>query len=335
MSMSEPTTEDVDQEMEIVVGETAAAEPYTLPVEELTEISDRYQRRQDRVAELESRIKEKDERIAELEDELEDARDLQRLGEAFVDAAQSSGDSGLEAEQQELLEEKNETIAEFRERVDDLEARLEDVQEERDDLEAEVERLRGVEERIEQAEQIEEQLERAREVLGVEVRDSAAAGELEASEEIQDLRAELANAQERIQDLEAENKRLQERAERSEGEPLEPLASYEEFLEDDDVQNVIKEAKQADKSSQRYIKGVIAAVVDEGGWVGYEQIAERLGLKRTNEISSAATLLESYGVVEKEKRSGEMHVDLNVDGLNEIREAAARRRKTEQLMEEL
>jgi regulator of replication initiation timing len=158
---------------------------------------------------------------------------------------------------------------------------------------------------------------------------------LEASEEVQDLRAELANAQERIQDLETENKRLRQRAERSEVEPLEPLASYEEFLEDDDVQNVIKEAKQADKSSPRYIKGVIAAIVDEGGWVGYEQIAKRLGLKRTNEISSAATLLESYGVVEKEKRSGEMHVDLNVDGLNEIREAAARRRKTEQLMEEL
>ena len=80
---------------------------------------------------------------------------------------------------------------------------------------------------------------------------------------------------------------------------------------------------------------MIAAIVDEGGWVGYEQIAERLGLKRTNEISSAATLLKSYGVVEKEKQNGEMHVDLNVDGLNEIREAAARRRKTEQLMEEL
>jgi len=152
---------------------------------------------------------------------------------------------------------------------------------------------------------------------------------------IEDLRAELATARERITDLEAENERLCEQAERADGEPLEPLASYQEFLEDDDVQDVIEEAKQADKSSPRYIKGVIAAVVDEGGWVGYEQIAERLGLKRTNEISSAATLLESYGVVEKEKRNGEMHVDLNVDGLNEIREAAARRRKTEELMETL
>jgi len=53
------------------------------------------------------------------------------------------------------------------------------------------------------------------------------------------------------------------------------------------------------------------------------------------EISSAATLLESYKIVEKEKREGEMHVDLNVDGLNEVRERAARRRKTEELMEAL
>jgi len=95
---------------------------------------------------------------------------------------------------------------------------------------------------------------------------------------------------------------------------------------------VIEEAKQAEKSSPRYIKGVIATIVDEGGWVPYSAIANRLGLSRTNEISSAATLLESYKIVEKDKREGEMHVDLNVDGLNEVRERAARRRKTEELM---
>lgn len=303
-------------------------------VDELTEISDRHQRRQDRIAELEARLEEKDERIAELEDELEDARDLQRLGEAFVDAAQSSDGSGLEAEHQELLEEKNETIAELRERVDDLEGALEDVQEERDDLEAEVERLRGVEERIEQAEQIEEQLERAREVLGVEVQASAAAGDLEASGEVEDLRAELANAQERIQDLEAENDRLREQAQQ-EGEALEPLSTYKAFLEDDDVQAIIEEAKDEDYPSDKYHRGIIAAIVAEGGPVSYEGVAERLGASRTNEVSSAATTLESYKIVEKEKRSDGTYVDLNVEGLNEIREAAARRRETEEFMQTL
>jgi len=82
-----------------------------------------------------------------------------------------------------------------------------------------------------------------------------------------------------------------------------------------------------------YIKGVIAAVVDEGGWVSYDGIATRLDLATTGEVSKAASVLEARQIIEKEKRDGELHVDLNVDGLNEVREAAARREKTTELME--
>jgi len=60
-----------------------------------------------------------------------------------------------------------------------------------------------------------------------------------------------------------------------------------------------------------------------------------LGASRTNEVSSAATTLESYRIVEKQKRDDGTYIDLNVDGLNEIREAAARRRETEDLMQSL
>jgi len=174
-------------------------------VDELEEISEQHERRQDRVAQLEATIEEKDDRIQALEDELEDARDLQRLGEAFVDAAQSSDDAELEAEQQELLEEKNETIADLRGRIDELEAAVEDVRDERDELAADVERLRGIEERIEAAERIEQRLEQVRDILGVEVARPDPNGDagVDVDEDTAALRADLQTAQDRIADLEA------------------------------------------------------------------------------------------------------------------------------------
>lgn len=298
----------------------------------------RREQRQDELEQLRAENERLQERVDELEQELSDT---DRLASALENLGSNGG----------AAQDVGEGVADLQDRVDELkaerdelEAAHEDLQEEKAalgeenqrleervaDLEAEVQEVRSA---FESAAEHVTELATTFEVDVDLATDSAAA--VEEAGDVEDLRAELATAQERIVDLEAENERLREQAERADGEPLEPLASYQEFLEDADVQDVIEEAKQADKSSPRYIKGVIAAVVDEGGWVGYEQIAERLGLKRTNEISSAATLLESYGVVEKEKRNGEMHVDLNIDGLNGLREAAARRRKTEQLMEEL
>lgn len=116
-------------------------------------------------------------------------------------------------------------------------------------------------------------------------------------------------------------------------EGLEQLSSYREFLEDDDVKEVIEEAKSEDYPSQKYYSGILASIIAEGGAVTYEDVADRLGVSRTNEVSSAATTLESYKIVEKENRTDGMHVDLNVDGLTEIREAARRRRETADLME--
>jgi predicted RNase H-like nuclease (RuvC/YqgF family) len=287
-------------------------------VDELEEISDQHERRQDRIAELEDKLEEKEERIAELEEELEDARDLQRLGEAFVDAAQG-GDADVENEQTELLEEKNETIAKLRERVDDLKSENEQLQEEIADLRDERDRLESYRDRVEQAEQIEEQLERAREVLGVDV------GADHGDNRVNEL-------QQRVQELEAENERLREQ---SGGADLEPLADYQEFLETDAVQEELDVAKKEASCSPRYVKGVIAAIIDEGGWVSYEEIAERLGVSTTSDVSTAASELERRRIVQKEQRDGGMHVDLNVDGLNEVRQTAARREQTQELMEGL
>ncbi len=55
-------------------------------VSELADISEQQQAREDRVAELREQLDRKNSRIAELERELEDARNVQRLADQFVDA---------------------------------------------------------------------------------------------------------------------------------------------------------------------------------------------------------------------------------------------------------
>jgi len=302
-------------------------------VDELEAISDQHDRRQDRIAELEALVDEKDERIAELEADLEQAEDLQRLGEAIMNAAGGGDGSAVDAEQQELLEEKTETIAELREQIDALETTLADVRDDRDDLREEVQRLQGVEQRVAAAERIEQQLEEARDVLGVDVSDAGAAAAAAAAEPDVDVEA----LRDRISELEAENDRLRERVDAGDGDGggLQPLESYEAFLDDADVREAIEAAKGVDRTSPRYIKGVIAAIVDAGGPVAYDDVAERLDLSMTGEVSKAASVLEARKLIEKDSRDDGMYVDLNSDGLNEVREAAARQRKTEELMEDL
>jgi len=304
-------------------------------VAELEEISAEEERRRDRIAELEATIDEKDERIAELEDEVERLRTADETIDLLTSRIKATADGeGVETapdELQERLEEKNERIRDLEAEVDDLQAERDTLQERVDELEAEVERLGGIEDRVAEAEQIEQQLDEAREVLGVDAQETAPRN---APDDVEDLRADLATAQETIQDLKAENERLRERAEQS-GDELQPLSDYQAFLEDDDVQAVVEEAKDEEYPAAKYHKGILAAILDEGGPVPYEEIADRLGASRTNEVSSAATTLESLKVVTKEKRDGQTYVDLNVDGLNEVREAAARRRKTEELMDSL
>lgn len=134
---------------------------------------------------------------------------------------------------------------------------------------------------------------------------------------------------ERVDELEAENHRLRSQVD---VEISETLQNYEDFLELDVVQEEIEAAKE--ESTPKYVKGVLAAIVNEGKPVSYETVAQRLGLSQTNHVSAAATELETRRIVEKEKINGETHVDLNTDGIETIRRAAAEREKTEQLMDE-
>ena len=49
---------------------------------------------------------------------------------------------------------------------------------------------------------------------------------------------------------------------------------YQEFVDDPAVQDAIDEAKEQCSASPRYVKGVVAATIEEGGAVDYETIAK-------------------------------------------------------------
>jgi vacuolar-type H+-ATPase subunit I/STV1 len=144
--------------------------------------------------------------------------------------------------------------------------------------------------------------------------------------------ADGSDVQERLAELEAENERLRAQASM---EIDESLDAYEGFLGLDAVEEQIEAAKEDATCSPRYIKGVLAGIIAENGPVHYETIAERLGVSTTSDVSKAASELERRRIVTKDRQSDGTYVDLNVDGIEGVRQAAAEREKTEQLMDNL
>ena len=299
-------------------------------VAELEEISAEQERRRDRIAELKATIDEKDERIAELEDEVERLRTADETLDLLTRRVKGSTAEGeISGELQDRLEEKNERIRELEGEVEDVRDDRDDLQERVDELETEVERLEGIEERVAEAERIEQQLDEAREVLGVDVQEATTQA---MPDDVADLRADLATAQQRIEGLEAENDRLREEVEAADGVVV--PTDYQDFVQEGVVQGAIDEAKEKSNASPRYVKGVVAAIVQEGGAVDYETVAERLGISDSSNVSKAASTLEALGVLERVQQSP-AKVDFDLDGTAEIKERQQRREQAEAVMEDL
>ena len=295
-------------------------------LDQFDEISEEHARRRDRIGQLEQEIEEKEARINELEDELDKAQDFRRFGEALVQGAQG-GQIDVGEVDAELIEEKNQTISDLREDINELETELEKITSERDRLHTEVERLEAIENRVEYAEQIEERLEAAKNAFGldqVETRDHGT----HTDDRVESLKS-------RIDELEKERDDLQQRLRNGRTPDLEPLESYEEFLEDPDVSAVIKEAIENERSSANAIEAIISSIIAEGGPVSYTDVAEREGYSDNSQVSRNASVLAEFGIVEKLDMEGGYHVDLNTQGMEEIRLKAEKRRKTQEIKDNI
>jgi len=285
------------------------------------------ERRDEREDELEQ-LREENERLrAEIEELEQELADTDRLASALENLGESNGGAAKDV---------GEGVADLQSRVDELKEERDAVREQLEAAQAEAGRLQEENESLqEQIADLEAEVQELRSAFEAAVEDiHSLADTFDAGIDVSSSETGESEAlRERVQKLEEENNRLREQ---SAGESaVEPLSDYQEFLEDEDVQEVIEEAKAEDYPSDKYHRGILAAILENGGPVSYEEIADRLGVSRNNEVSSAATTLESFKIVEKDKRGDQTVVDLNVDGLQEIRESADRRRRTSEIMEEL
>jgi chromosome segregation ATPase len=304
------------------------------------EVEAERRRREQRQDELE-RLREENDRLQDRVDELEqELEDTDRLASALKNLGSNGG----------AAQDVGEGVADLKERVDELKS-------ERDRLEGDLEALRdektavdeeneALQERVGDLEaEVQEvraafdsaagQVESLAETFEVDVdlaTDSATAGDADVPDDVADLRADLANAQERIQDLEAENERLREQVEAADGVVV--PTDYQDFVQEAVVQDAIDEAEEKTTASPRYVKGVIAAIVQEGGPVDYGTVAERLGVSTTGNVSKAASTLEALGVLERVRQSP-AKVDFDLDGVAEIKERQQRREQAEAVMEDL
>jgi len=310
-----PGLEDVERpELTAIDGDIVA---------ELEAISADASQRRDEIERLQARLEEKADRIEELEQALQNARDVSNAAQQLADALQDGDDAdGVPENFEAQLEHKNE-------RIHDLERERDALQERVDDLERTLERARVDRERVEHAEQIEARFEGVREhvsELAAELDVDVAVGDPADSE---DSGADA----DHVAELEAENERLRERLAAAEKGVTVPT-DYEDFVNQDVVQDTIEEAMDKTSASKRYVKGVVATIVQEGAPVSYETIADRLGVSTTSDVSKAASTLETLGLIDRVQQSP-AKVDLDLESVAELKEARRRRQEADQLMEDL
>ena len=291
-------------------------------VDELEAISEAEQRRQDEIAQLEAENEDLRETIEELQDELERARDMSDMAEQFSEAMLASAGGGngeaLEAKVEEIREEKNARIADLEQENEALRDDLRELRETKADLEARLDELEEYEHAVENMDELQEAAQRMTDALG-----------LETGEADERLRERLQEKEARIENLEATVSRLESKA-----DGVTVPTEYESFVEDDVVKQAIKDAKEASNASERYVKGVVATILEVGGPVDYETVAEYLGVSTTGNVSKAASTLEAHGVI-KEVDTRPKRVDFDMEAIAEIKKRNRQRERAESVMEDL
>jgi uncharacterized protein YlxW (UPF0749 family) len=284
-------------------------------VDELEEISEREERRQDRIAQLEDRVEGLEAEKEDLEDELETASEMEKMASRFTDAVLEAADNGdgeadTPAEQvDELIAERNELQSE----VGEKQARIEELEATVDELESELNDRPDISERaIEAVEMLAEEFE-----VGGDDADA--------------LRRKLKASRDTIEELQAKVEQLESETDRP---AVEAPDEYDEFVEDEYVQEAIADAKESD-ATNRYVKGTVAAILRRGGPVSRREIADDLDIDTTHHVGQAMHELEDRGVVTCEGTGPEETADFDFERIEEIHERQARRRRTEEKMDEL
>lgn len=279
-------------------------------VDELEEISQREERRQDRIAQLETRLEEKDERIAELEEELTNARDMTDMAEQFTQAMLQSGGNGDAASEkmEDLIAERNR----LQSAVDDLEAERNELRERVADLERELDERPDIGERTVEAVQV------LADEFGVADGDN------------ETLRRKLESARERINELESEV----EEARSESGLPAE-FEDALSFLKHEAVQDAVDRANSKVTTSEDHTWDLLFHLADDAvGSVHPDDATAVVDIHESN-IRKVLNALEEKEVVEKVSDGRRKEYRLNVEGLERIVENHRKRQRAAEFRQEL
>lgn len=298
-------------------GETPDLDEYERPelksvsgdlVDELEEISQREERRQDRVAQLEARVEKLQEEKATLEEELEDARDLSDMARQFSQAMMQQGGNGDAAEQvDELIEERNaaQRAAEQRaERVDELEDRVTDLQDE-----------------LEQRPEIDERAYEAVVMLAEEFGVGGADDE--------QLRRKLKKARERVDELEREVEQAREGGVAFD----EQFDSAMDFVRHPSVQEELERATKKTKTAYDNVLDVVLFLADESD-ATHADLAAHLDVTEST-VRGIMPKLAEHNIVTVDKDGNTHAYNLNTGGLEEIVRQHKKREEMTELRQEL
>lgn len=259
-------------------------------VDELEEISEREERRQDEIERLESQLEEREERVAELEDRIERLRDLRSMVESVDGIGEGSpspnvvpGDLSIEIDgetlnspdviEAEVMEIRQE-VAEIEEERDSLAETVEQQQAKIDELETQLEEYRWLDGH---RDEIEEAARRLAEITGLDV---------DGNEGVQQR---LEDKNERINRLESEREELRERLAKleneSEGDREENTSRPIVSTNDDELNDIL---------SHETVKEELAVAINQGSYAR-EQYEDHLALIATSDEGvnpqTAATIL--------------------------------------------
>ncbi|WP_436348906.1 helicase HerA domain-containing protein [Natronorubrum sp. FCH18a] len=288
-------------------------------VDDLEEISDREQRRQDRVAQLERTVEARDERIEELEQELENARDMtdmaQQFTQALTSAADGDAESGETIQQQvdEIREQKNEEIRRLRSERDQLQDRVDNLESTVTDQADRIRDLEQYEQAVENLEELREGVARMADALSMDVDGGS-----------EKYRQKLERKDERIDELEAAITKLEQQGYSLNEEFTEKM----DFLRHEAVREEIDRAASKTRTKDEHTWDVLSVLVDQDE-ATTKQITAFVDVSKSS-VRSILSKLKDQHVVHARKRGKTPHYSLNVEGMKQI---IQQRRKREEMAE--
>jgi predicted nuclease with TOPRIM domain len=253
----------------------------------------------------------------ELEAEIADLRRQKESLEQELDDARSEdvGDSKKVSH----LKDRIDTIRDER---DSLKTKLTEVREARNDLQIRVKELNN---ELQQATQAADDLEVVREHLQLAAEAAGVTG---------DLPQDKAELHDRIVELEDANEELRNKLANQDSDVIVD-GDYFDFIEQPPVQEAIADAKDESLASPSYVRGVIAAIIENDGPVTYADVADRLDLSGTTNVSKAVSTLDDFNIVSVDKTTSPYIVDLNVGGLEDTSVTKKRQERTSDVMDQI